>query len=231
MHSMTCGSFIWKLELPEKSQYPSWGSRPKALIKIGPAEDEEVWAVPVSVGRKLQSLIKTSSFDPCSRAELSFKLKELSMACGSARVEALVNKRDYSSKELRDKLLRDGYSNSVCDELIERFRRANVINDERFATVYVRSKTYAGWGRRKIERELRHKGIDCESLPGWPDEFFPEDDERSRALELARRRRLTGKNDFQKIVRHLCSKGYSMNVAIDAAKSALDCAGSDDWSV
>ena len=225
---MTCGSFTWELVFPEKSAYQSWGSRPKALIRIGPAGEEEVWSVPISVGRKLQSTMKSSSFEPSSRAELASKVKELSLVCGASRIEALVNKRDYSSKELREKLGRDGYSKAVCDELVERSLRANIVNDERFATVYARSKCYAGWGRRKIERELAHKGIDCDSLPGWPDDFFPEEDERDRALELAKRRRITGKNDFQKIVRYLCGKGYSMNVAIEAAKSTLDSAASDD---
>ena len=40
-------------------------------------------------------------------------------------------------------------------------------------------------------------------------------------VKRASRRRLTGKNDFQKIVRYLCGKGYPMNISMDVAKQIL----------
>ena len=86
----------------------------------------------------------------------------------------------------------------------------------------MRSKCYAGWGKLRIERELSRKGIDARELPGWPESYFEDEDEKARAIELASRRRLTGKNDFQKIVRFLCGKGYPMNVSMDAARQVLE---------
>ena len=222
---MTCDSFEWSVELPEKGTQTSWGSRPKARVVFGSDGASEHWSVPVSVGRKLKSARDKSGFDPSCRSELACKVKELSLSCGTRRIESLLNKRDYSSKELFDKLRRDGYSEEASNELVARAVNSNLVNDERFASVYVRSKCFAGWGRRKIERELSHKGVDFEKLPGWPEEYFEDDDEAERALDLARRRRLTGKNDFQKIVRFLCSKGYAMNVAFDAARTVVDESG------
>lgn len=219
---MSCDSFRWSVELPEKGAASSWGVRPKAVVSLESAGCQESWKIPAAVGRKLNSLRMKASFEASSRAELAYKVKELSLSCGQARIEALVNKRDYSSKELVDKLMHDGYREEASRQLVEKAERCNLVNDERFATVYVRSKCYAGWGQRKIERELARKGIDCDSLPGWPEDFFEDGEEASHALDLARRRRLTGKNDFQKIVRFLCGKGYSMSVAIDAAKEVLD---------
>lgn len=219
---MTCGLFEWDITIPERSAAPSWSGPRKAILSFQTDGADGQWKLPLSVGRRLLRLKREGSFDPASRNELAHKIKEESLSCGTLRVEALLNKRDYSSKELFEKLRRDGFSDEVSSKLVDRAVRGNLVNDERFASVYVRSKSYAGWGRRKIELELSRKGIDCESLAGWPDDFFSDDDEGERALSLARRRRLTGRNDFQKIVRYLCGKGYSMNVAFEAAKTALE---------
>lgn len=228
---MTCALFEWDIELPERAASPSWAGPRKAVLSFRHDGEAESWNVPMSVGRKLRGLKRQETFEPASRAELAHMVKELSLSCGTARIEALLNKRDYSSKELRDKLRRDGYGAEISSELVERALRGNLVNDQRFASVYARSKCFSGWGLRKIERELSRRGIDCDSLPGWPEEYLTEDSEFDRALELARRRRLTGKSDFQKIARFLCGKGYSMNVAFDVAKTVLEEREADDESV
>lgn len=213
--------FSWSVELPDRGCPSFGGPFARAGLSLSSPDGDETWSVPVAVGRRLEDALAEGLSFAASRAELAYQVKRLSLACGSSRVERLINKRDYSSRELHDKLRRDGYSTDVCDELVGRAKESRLVDDGRYAAVFIRSKVYAGWGRMKIERELSRKGISVEDVQGWPEEFFSEDDERERANELASRRRLTGKNDFQKIVRFLCGKGYSMNIAIDAAKSAL----------
>ncbi len=215
------GCFCWHVELPERGRPSFSGSFARAKVMLSSPDGEESWSVPVAVGRRLKVSSADDASIVASRAELAYQVKALSVACGFSKVERLINKRDYSSQELHDKLRRDGYSAEVCDELVDRARETRLVDDERYASVFIRSKVYAGWGRMKIERELSRRGIRAEEVQGWPEEFFSDDDERERAHELASRRRLTGKNDFQKIVRFLCGKGYSMNIAIDAAKSVL----------
>ncbi len=228
---MNCESFSWSVELPDATTNPYAAFRNKARVHLESGGTRETWDIPKPVGRRLEKLRKTSGIDPMTRSELAQKVKEVSLLSGTSKVEWLVNKRDYSSKELLEKLLQDGYSQEVSEELVSRAENNGLVNDDRFAEVYIHSKSFAGWGRRKIERELARKGIDCNQLPGWPEHYISESDEAERALELARRRRLTGKNDFQKIVRHLLSKGYSMSIAYDAAKTALDSASDGGWSV
>lgn len=214
--------FTWDVALPERGGGGSFcGSRPKAQVFLTSAGKEESWAVPVAVGRRLKLARQKNPACFGSRAELAYAVKELQAEAGRARVEALVNKRDYSKKELLDKLLADGYSSASAQALVERAAEAGVIDDARFASAWARSKVAAGWGRSRIERELCRKGVDASCIPGWPEEFLSEEDERERAFQIASRRRLTGKNDFQKIVRHLCSKGYATSVAVEAAKRAL----------
>ncbi len=216
------GGFFWSVELPDRKSRAFGGPGPHARVVLRSSEGgDETWCVPVSVGKVLKKDFVDGTRCICSRAELAFEVKRISTDCGRLRVESLVNKRDYSFKELFDKLRLDGYGQEVAGSLCERARSAGVIDDSRFAQSFIRSKIYSGWGQVKIERELSRKGIDVHGLDGWPEDFFDPVDERERARQLASRRRVTGKNDLQKIARYLCGKGFSPSVAFDAAKDAL----------
>lgn len=212
--------FEWEVELPERTAAPLGGRRPLAQVKFSSDGHDGQWSVPLAVGRSLSKKAKLGS-SVGSRAELAYLVKETSFTVGKKRVEDMLNRRDYSSQELYDRLHRDGYSESSAKRLVEYAESCGYVRDSRFADVFIRSKVSLGWGRNRIERELTRKGIDVSSIVGWPEDYLSADDERERAYELASRRRLTGKNDYQKIVRYLCSRGYSMSVAIDAAKNAL----------
>lgn len=211
----------WCVELPDRSERLG-SSRPKAIVRLSDSEDEERWVVPAAVGKSMSLFYKDCGGRIGSRAELAYEVKRASLTAGKKRIESLLNRRDYSTKELLNKLRDDGFSSAVSSQLVDEAVVSNLVNDARFAEVYVRSKCYAGWGKLRIERELSRKGIDARELPGWPESYFEDGDEKARAIELASRRRLTGKNDFQKIVRFLCGKGYSMNVSMDAARQVLE---------
>lgn len=211
----------WCVELPDRSERLG-SSRPKAIVRLSDSEGEERWVVPAAVGKSMSLFYKDCGGRIGSRAELAYEVKRASLTAGKKRIESLLNRRDYSTKELLNKLRDDGFSSAVSAQLVDEAFASNLVNDARFAEVYARSKCYAGWGKLRIERELSRKGIDARELPGWPESYFEDEDEKARAIELASRRRLTGKNDFQKIVRFLCGKGYSMNVSMDAARQVLE---------
>lgn len=210
----------WCVELPDRSERLG-SSRPKAIVRLSDSEGEERWVVPAAVGKSMSLFYKDCDGRIGSRAELAYEVKRASLSAGKRRIESLLNRRDYSTSELLSKLKDDGFSSAVSTQLVNEAVASNLVNDARFTEVFVRSKRYAGWGRLRIERELSRKGIEAQELPGWPESYFEDEDEKSRALELASRRRLTGKNDFQKIVRYLCGKGYSMNVSMDVARQIL----------
>lgn len=211
----------WCVELPDRSERLG-SSRPKAIVRLSDSEGEERWVVPAAVGKSMSLFYKDCGGRIGSRAELAYEVKRASLSAGKRRIESLLNRRDYSTSELLSKLKDDGFSPAASTLLVDEAVTSNLVNDARFAEVFVRSKRYAGWGRLRIERELSRKGIEAQDLPGWPESYFEDEDEKSRALELASRRRLTGKNDFQKIVRYLCGKGYSMSVSMDVARQTLE---------
>ena len=223
---MTARPFSWSVELPDRGARRMGDRRGRALLRVSSEDggDEEL-RVALAVGKRLQGLSEEPGA-PSSRAELLHRLGELSRVCAHERMEALVNRRDYSSRELFERLVDDGYSRTVAQDIVDRARDVGIVDDARFGASFARSKVLSGWGRVRIERELARRGVNAADVPGWPDEFLTADEELERALSLASRRHLTGKNDYQKMVRFLCSRGYSLGLATSVAREVLD-GGSD----
>lgn len=215
------GSLSWDVTLPDRRARAAQ-ARPRARLSLSSeAGGEEELSLPVAVGRRLAAR-RRGGPEPSSRAELLHLVGELARTCAHERVEDLVRRRDYSRHELAEKLRADGYSRAVVDETVGRAAECGLVDDARFAAAFARSKAAAGWGKIRVERELARRGVDASSVEGWPDEFFSADDERARALELAGRRRLTGKNDYARIVRFLCGRGFPMGLSRDVAAQVVD---------
>lgn len=208
----------WSVELPQKQNTALGRRRPRARLSIGESETIEV---PKAVGSKLKRLEKDGRHF-ASRAELLYNVKEISRACAHDRMEQLVNFREYSSAELSRKLLDDGYLPDLVDHIIGRAQEVGVISDTRFAESFVRSKLAAGWGRQRITQELGRRGIDDDTIESLNEVFPLPEVEVERAYDIAQRKRLTGTNDFQKIVRHLVSRGFSYSVASTVARRIID---------
>lgn len=213
----------WQVELPGKdAPRSSWGARPKGLLRIeSEAHGSETISLPLAVARTLDRKRRTGEVDPGSRAELLYLVGQLSSAKAMDRLAKLVDRRDYSAKEATDKLRQDGYPAKIVEATVGRAIDAHLIDDRRFAEVFIRTKVYAGWGMRRIERELSRRGIEVEELPGWPYDYLDPEDERGRALEVAQRHHVSGGNQLQKMVRFLVGRGFSTGVAYDAAREAL----------
>ena len=137
-----------------------------------------------------------------------------------------MGRRDYSARELSERLRRDGYASSVVEEIVSRACEVGIVDDARYGAAFARSKVLAGWGSVKIERELARRGVATSDIPGWPEEFLSPDDERERARSLASRRRLTGRNDYAKIVRFLCGRGFALDLASSVARETLSAVSS-----
>ena len=218
MHDL---SFSWDVELPERGSVSLGGRRPLATLAIcSESHGQERIPIPKAVGRRLVSLRESDGDQPSGRSELLYRVRVISLELARSKAEELLNRRDYSSSELAAKLSEAGYHPSVADEVVARFVEVGLLDDRRFAELFARSKAAAGWGRIKIERELARRGVDATQLEGWPSGYL-EEDESETAFALASRRHLSGKNDFQKLVRFLCGRGFPMGVAMDAAKRVL----------
>jgi len=72
---------------------------------------------------------------------------------------ALLARRDFASKELREKLDVKGFAPAATAALIAELTRAGVLNDERYAHNYVAYRAARGQGPIRIAAELRRRGL------------------------------------------------------------------------
>jgi len=93
----------------------------------------------------------------------------------AARVAALdaLARRDYSSEDLRRKLLQKGYDTSVVAPLLDQLRTEKLLDDRRYAEYFVAYHAGRGQGPMRVRAELRRKGLEGplveECLDAFPD--------------------------------------------------------------
>ena len=85
-------------------------------------------------------------------------LEELLPRRAKLRAMNLLKIRDYTEKQLRDKLLGGGYPESVADQAMEYVKSFHYIDDLRYAGDYLTA--FAGRkSLRRMEQDLQQKGI------------------------------------------------------------------------
>lgn len=92
----------------------------------------------------------------------------------------LIEFRDRTEKEIRDKLLDKGYDENQVDEEIEFLKNYGYVNDLRYAERFTSDAiNLKKWGKIRIRTELLRKGIDRETIDNViEDAFFEIDDDR-----------------------------------------------------
>lgn len=146
-----------------------------------------------------------------------------------ARLRAmnLLQKKDYTEKQLRDKLQEGLYSADIVDDAISYVKSYRYLDDERFARDYI---TYhmEMRSRNRIIQDLIGKGINKDTVLQIIEELYQEANESSDTdIEQEQIERLLAKKhysddleykDKQKITGFLLRRGYTM----DSIRSAMN---------
>ena len=130
----------------------------------------------------------------------------------------LLKFRPRSETELRQRLLRKGFSQAVVDSLIDEFRRKGFLNDAQFARYFATQQmTVKPSGRRALLMGLKAKGVDSqlatqavEAASGGRDEL-----EVAREVALARFLHLKGitpEAAKRRLFGFLSRRGFSSDV-------------------
>jgi regulatory protein len=127
----------------------------------------------------------------------------------------LLARREYGRQEMVNKLRTKGFESALIDSVVEQLVTERLLSDERFVDAFVRSRGNRGYGPRRIEAELRERGISDElsdeRIAAGPSE--EESDWVAHAAEV--RRRKFGEElpqDFQeraKQMRYLEYRGFT----------------------
>jgi regulatory protein len=137
-----------------------------------------------------------------------------------------LNRRDRTVHEVRARLEAKGIEAAVVDEAVALLAEQGVLDDDRFARLFVQDKReLERWGAERIRRGLLARGIDRELIaeallhPEETGDGDPPETELDRALGLLRGRFSTPPRDRRERDRALgvlIRKGYDPELALDA---------------
>lgn len=129
----------------------------------------------------------------------------------------LCSRREYCISEIREKAAGWGIDREETDKLIENLLREKFIDEERYASAFVRDKFNINkWGRIKIGHMLRFKGVPADVVErslGLLDESTYR--KTLEYLITAHRRTITPRNQYDlkaKLMRFALSKGFESSM-------------------
>lgn len=119
--------------------------------------------------------------------EKELDTKELLLK-GKKRALRLLERKDYSRKELKERLLKDGYSLELVEQIIDYVDSFHYLDDTRVAGSFIRGrKEYKS--KRELEYLLKQKGISEDEIDLALEENYKNEDGISQE-EIAIRRNL-----------------------------------------
>ncbi|MBQ8683905.1 MAG: regulatory protein RecX [Clostridia bacterium] len=138
----------------------------------------------------------------------------------------LLGLRDYACHEMEKKLLTEA-SPEVAAQVVERLCQLGLLNDERYAANAARSMSrYKQYPRRRIEQELRRRGVDTQTAQTAADEVETEDFELALALiEKKYYNKMNDPDSRQRVAAALARRGFSYGAVRQAMTRFL--AGQD----
>jgi regulatory protein len=148
-----------------------------------------------------------------------FLFKKLQKAEGRHAVKSycmrMLGRRDYSRKELFDKLIKKEHPKDVINSVLDELEQKDYIDDRSFAEKFASDKSRLNnWGPAKIKAKLYKKGISKHDAEHSIDQAFAELNLKEIFLDLVakKRRRFLREEDElkrkKKVFDYLSRKGY-----------------------
>jgi regulatory protein len=151
---------------------------------------------------------------------------ELSKEQALAKAASLCSCREYCTSQMQERLLSWGISDRDTEDIICHLIKEKYIDNKRFSRAYCHDKfCYNHWGRVKIRQMLRHLRLSDEEIAEGM-EAIPEEDYLQALTDALRQkdRTLRETDPYQrkgKLVRHLLSRGFEMDLILDATDKYL----------
>jgi regulatory protein len=130
----------------------------------------------------------------------------------------LLAARPYSTQSLRRKLVQKEYAADEISGTIERLTENGLLNDERYAEQYARSKILStGASKRRLQQELYRKGIKGETATNAIASVIEEEEiDPAEMIERVAKKKLAQLGDLEPLVLRrrlfafLARRGYEL---------------------
>ena len=135
-----------------------------------------------------------------------------------AKVMSSVLYSPKTSKQVKDKILKEGFNENVADKLVDELTEKGYIDDEAYAERFIKKAIKSKPNSvMKITADLRGKGISGEVISRAIKNLTPDEDEMAlRALE--KKLHQSRDKDYNKLYGFLSRKGFPSG----AARKALE---------
>jgi len=127
--------------------------------------------------------------------------------------------RSHSKKEVILKLMKKGYRENIINSALQHLENVGLIDDNKFAIQYIENEhILRPCGKNLMRKKLYQKGFRAENVEPLLKEFYRKYDERSIALETAKKFNRTHKylsdnnKKKEKLTRHLLSRGFNWDI-------------------
>ncbi len=131
--------------------------------------------------------------------------------------------QERAPQDVINRLSRWGIFPQQIDEIMERLKEDQFLDEKRFARVFTQDKfNFQKWGRYKIRAKLKEKNIP-ESTISWAIEQINEEKYRQVLAELAEKklRLIKGDDKYargQKLAQYLLARGFESDLVWDIAR-------------
>jgi regulatory protein len=152
--------------------------------------------------------------------------KILDLALAREKIRGYCAYQERNQREVKQKLLSYGLLSHIADDILIELIQDGFLNEERYAQAFARGKVnIKGWGRRKIEMELKMRGISTPCISKALSEIDA-DSYSARLASLAEKKWDSlkgGRSDIrkQKVITYLLGKGYEIEMIKKAMSELL----------
>lgn len=120
-----------------------------------------------------------------------------------------LSERQRSQFEIKTYLSRKGFSPNVVEDVLERLRLAQLVDDVKFAIAWISDRqSFKPRSRKRLQLELRAKGISAEDTEEALSGIEPTDELRSLEQVVTKKQRLAQYQDPAKLIAYLLRQGY-----------------------
>lgn len=133
----------------------------------------------------------------------------------------LLKFREYSEKEIHDKLKKKNFPPDILDRTIDYFKGLGLINDRLFAQKWIRARLAKPFGPNRIQFELKAKGISEEIIKKELPDALSQFPEEEIVLKLAKERAAKYQNIDQdklkqRVYGYLARRGFRREMILEA---------------